>query len=96
MPQDKHTKMIKPRRFFTHCNKVYWTYKWTYDQWENSYDDNKKWHGYDEWMVAIGFDNKFYRNESWYYDGHTAREFTILGITFVKVFSYQAERMTDE
>ena len=83
--------MIKPKRFFLYSNKLYWTYKWTYDEWTNEYDMGKTWHGYDEWMIAIGFDKSWYRNEDWYYDGHTAREITILGLTFVKLYTYQAE-----
>ena len=83
----------KPKRLFIYCRKIYLTYRMEYSQWVNKYDDNKTWHGWDEWMVAVGFDNAWYRNEDWYYDGHKAREFTILGLTFVKVYSYQVERL---
>lgn len=83
--------MIKPRRFFFYYNKLYWTYKWTYNEWVNKHDDSE-WHGYDEWMLAFGFDPVLYRNEDWYYDGHTCKGITILGLTFIKLYTYQAER----
>lgn len=82
--------MEKPKRFFTYFNKLYWTYKWTYNTWTN---DNGDWHGYDEWMIAIGFEPVLYRKEDWYYDGHTCKGYTILGIMFIKLYTYQAERL---
>lgn len=88
--------MIKPKRFFIYCNKLYWTYKWTYTRWINGYDGDADWHGYDEWMLAIGFEPALYRNEDWYYDGHTVKGYTILGIMIIKLYTYQAERLNDE
>jgi hypothetical protein len=88
--------MQKPKRFYFYCNKLYYTYRIEYTRWVNGHDADNDWHGYDEWAIAVGFEPSLFRYQDWYYDGHTCKELTILGITFNKLYTYQYERLSND
>ncbi len=71
----------------------YWI-KW-YSQ-KNPYDNDKYWQYEEIWYVSVQvFPElfKWFEYDEFYYDGHTAKSITILGIRFTKGYGYQAERI---
>lgn len=83
-----------PKRLYFYFNKLYFNYRIEYHQWSNTNDDDRQWHGYDEWSIGCGLGEKWFGREDWYYDGHTFKGITIFKIVFFRMYTYQAERMT--
>lgn len=83
--------ITKPKRFYSYCHKVYFTYRTKYTEWENSHYRDKLWHMWEEWAIFIGFDNRIFHMDKNYYDGHTTEHITILGIIVGKLYSYNSE-----
>lgn len=79
-------KIEKPKRVYTYCNKLYFTYKYKYE--EGTAMDNTPMHGWNEWAVYIGFNPMIFNIDNFYYDGHTTKNITLLGITVGKIFTY--------
>jgi hypothetical protein len=78
-------EMNKPKRFYTHVKKLYFTYKM-------EYQENGDYHGWDEYALVIGFDNQWFRRDDWYYDGHTFKSYTVFGLLFGKMYTYSWEK----
>ncbi len=70
----------------------YWM-KW-YSQ-KNPNDNDKYWQYEETWFVSVQLFSpfKWFGRDEFYYDGHTAKSITILGVRFTKGYSYQAERI---
>jgi hypothetical protein len=70
----------------------YWI-KW-YSQ-KNPNDSDKYWQYEETWFVSVQLFSpfKWLGRDEFYYDGHTAKSITILGVRFTKGYSYQAERI---
>jgi hypothetical protein len=49
----------------------------------------------DYYSCAIGIDKKLFEKIDVYYDGHTIKGYTILGITFFKAYSYNSNNVDD-
>ena len=80
--------MQKPKLFYFYCNKLYYTYRRQYSEWEHN---GTKYHGWDEWALAVGFEPALFRREHFNFDEHTCRGYTILGLIFIKLYTYQTE-----
>ncbi len=82
--------LIKPKRIYTYCNKIYLTYKAEYVEYHNIHN-NQPWHGWEESAIFIGFDNRLFDYEKSYYDGHTSIHLTILGIIVGQLSTHEYE-----
>ena len=68
--------------------------KW-YSQ-KNPNDNDKYWQYEETWFVSVQvFPElfKWFEYDEFYYDGHTAKSITILGVRFTKGYSYQTEKI---
>ena len=70
----------------------YWK-KW--QSYPNPHDNNKYWQCEETWFIAVQLFSpfKWFEYSDFYYDGHTGKVITILGVRFTKGYSYQAERI---
>lgn len=85
--------MNKPKKFYTYCYKLYYTYRTKYTKYNNDYNGktDNPWHMWEEWAIFIGFDNRIFEMNRDYYDGHTTDYITILGFIIGRMYSYEAE-----
>jgi len=84
--------MTYPKRWYFYNRRVFFTYRYNYEVYDNSYLGGL-WHCMEQWAISFGFKvktGKWFCNETWYYDGHTYREITFAGLTFGKMFTYDA------
>ena len=81
----------KPKRFFIHFRKIYFTYKLKYST--GTAKDGTEYHGWDEWALVFGIaDEGWFNMVNWYYEGHTMKGFAIFGLVFAKYYSYSWEK----
>lgn len=87
-----YTPLDVPKRLYTHYRKLYLTWKHTYRRYLNPHFDNQEWECLEEWAVFCGLDpdSKLFGTYSSRYDGHTLKMFTIFGLCFGKMYTYQA------
>ena len=95
--------MNKSKRFsWYHGPSFNYRIKW--QSYKNPNDDNRYWECEDIWFVSIQFIprtdfekqngvNWLYNYDEWYYDGHTAKSITIMGLRFTKGYTYIAQRI---
>ena len=74
--------IIPPVRWFTYYHKLHFVWKWNYERYANAHFNNQEWECLEEWSVFIGRDpdGKMFNRVDIYYDGHTVKGFTFLGI----------------
>lgn len=47
----------------------------------------------DFFTVFVGLNPKWFKIDSWYYDGHTSKSVTVLGVEIGKTYSYDAKSL---
>lgn len=73
-----------------YCKGIFLNYRRKYEEYYNeSTKSRNAYEGID--FLSIQLDNKLFDWESSYYDGHTIKRLTILGVAFAKGYSYQWE-----
>lgn len=83
--------MIYTKRFEWY-HGPYFNYRIKWYARPNPNDNNKYWQYEDVWFVGVQLNNAWFEIDSdLYYDGHTAKAITILGVRFIKGYSWQAE-----
>jgi hypothetical protein len=67
--------------------------KWR--SYKNPHDSDKYWQCEETWFISVQAFKPFewFKYDEFYYDGHTGKSITILGVRFTKGYSYQAERI---
>jgi hypothetical protein len=84
--------VVPPKRWFTHYRKLHLVWKWNYERYLNSHFNQQEWECLEEWTVFIGLDpdDRAFNYEDLYYDGHTVKYVTFLGICIGKCYGYEA------
>lgn len=78
------------KRLFIHGTRLFFEYKITRTNFDNDHFNNEPWHIKEYWSLFIGFHPKIWEYENLYYDGHTSKSITFLGITIGKTYSYDS------
>lgn len=78
------------KRLFIHGTRLFWEYKINRENFNNPHFNNEPWHIKEYWSVFIGFEAKLWSFENLYYDGHTGKTITVLGLTVGKTYSYDS------
>lgn len=83
--------MFEPSPLVEYYNKgIFLNYRRKYEEYYNEYTKSRNaYEGID--FFSIQLDNKMFDWENSYYDGHTIKRLTILGVAFAKGYSYQWE-----
>lgn len=84
--------MIYTKRFEWHYGPIF-NYRIKWYAKPNPLDNNKYWQYEESWFVGIQLNKEWFKTDSFYYDGHTAKALTILGIRFSKGYGWQSERI---
>ncbi len=85
--------MEEPKRLYTYNRRVFLTYRKEYSTYANEFFGGEQWHCWEEWAVFFGFKVKgspWFGIEDMYYDGHTMYIINFAGLSFGKLFSYDA------
>ena len=82
-------------RFFTWNRGLYFRHKFTEEDFINDYDNGEPWHCKDETTFYIKFAPKLFGTEDIYYDGHTVKSITLLGIEVGRYYSYDSRPAKD-
>lgn len=61
----------------------------------NKHDDENLWIILEDWFVYAGFYPKLFEYDNLYYDGHTVRAITILGMRFSIGYGYESKSIDD-
>lgn len=80
----------KENRVYTHNGGVFFDYRRKATDFENPHFNNEPWHIKENWFILIRLNPRLWERESWYYDGHTSKSVTLLGIQFGKGYSYDS------
>lgn len=82
-----------PKLFEWHKGRLFITYRWRYDEWNNPYFDNKPWHCWSWWQIVIGHepDSGWFHKEDLYYDGMTYKSITLFGLTIGHHYCYDSK-----
>lgn len=81
----------KEPRVYTHCRGLFWDYRRDETTWNNKYFDDEPWHIKEYWNVFIRLNGKFWEYYDSYYDGHTVRAWTLLGVCVGYGYSYESK-----
>ena len=66
---------------YRHYNTICWEYRNEFNEYENPYFNNQIWKSEEIHFVSVGIDTeKLFRIIDLYYDGHTMKGFTFLGL----------------
>lgn len=87
--------MKKEPRIYTHMRGLFWNYRRNEEDFNNKYFDNAPWHIKEYWDVFIRVSGKLWDSYDMYYDGHTVRSWTILGVEFGYGYSYDSRSLED-
>lgn len=82
--------MIYTKRFEWHHGPIF-NYRIKWHAAPNPNDNNKYWQHEETWFVGIQIDLAWFDTQNFYYDGHTMKSITILGVKITKGYSWQAE-----
>jgi hypothetical protein len=81
-------------KIYKYKNAIHCDYKTTKELYVNERNKNKElWYCEEYYSFAIGIDKKLFEKIDVYYDGQTIKGYTILGITFFKAYSYNANNI---
>lgn len=78
------------KRIFTHQGGLFFEYKIVEQDFKNQYFKDEPWHIKEYWGVFVRLTPKLFEFEDLYYDGHTVKSITLLGITLGKSYSYDS------
>lgn len=87
--------MKKESRFYTHCRGVFFDYRREEQDFINEYFNDEPWHIKENWYVVVRWSGKLWDSWDLYYDGHTGRTWTILGVEFGYGYSYESKSIAD-
>lgn len=80
-------QLEKTPRFEYYRKGIFFNYKINYSRYFNQYTDS--FNEYEEFnFLKVQLNPKWFEVDDWYYDGHRAKEITILGVCFGKGYSY--------
>lgn len=82
-------------RLIYHCKGLFFDYKRATTHYKNQYDDNNDWRCDENWFVFIQLRPHFWHYDDLYYDGHTQKRVTLLGISVGYGYSWVARRLAD-
>lgn len=77
-------------RIFTYRGGLFFDFWRDVTEYENPFFDNELWRCEETKSFRIGFERKWFGRDSWYYDGNTFKNVTILGIDFCISYTYDA------
>lgn len=75
-----------------HCKGIFLNYRREYTEYYNEHTKSQN-ANEDIYFVSVQLQPKWFGFEDWYYDGHTIKTLTILGVSFGKGYSYQWENL---
>lgn len=90
--------MTKPERLYIYNGRVFLTYWMEYTTYANEHFGGEQWHCWEEKSVFFGFRVKgspWFGVEDMYYDGHTMYIVNFAGLSFGKLFSYDARKLEE-
>lgn len=80
-------------RLYRDGQLVFLEYKRNTYFYKNKHFNNEDWVNTDIHSVFIGLNKKWFERENWYYDGHTSKSVTFLGIQVGITYSYDAKSL---
>ncbi len=83
------------KKVYRHGSRIFWEYRIICSDFLNQYFENNPWHIKEYWALFVGFNNKWFDFEDFYYDGHTSKSITLLGITVGKTYSYESKSVKE-
>ncbi len=81
-------------QFLIHRGGLFWNYHRSTSVYDNQYFDGEEWRCDEDWFLSIRLEPKWFGYDDFYYDGHTVKSITFLGITLGKGYSYDARPLT--
>jgi len=76
---------------------IFFNYRQTHRLFKNKYFSNADWNCVEQWFVGVQLHAKLLDwNFDNYYDGHTVSDVTILGVRFLKGYTWQSEQIEGE
>ncbi len=78
------------KRILIHGSRLFFEYKITRTNFNNTHFNNEPWHIKEYWSFFFGFNPTLWEYENSYYDGHTVKSISFLGITIGKTYSYDS------
>lgn len=75
--------------------KLYLTYRWRFSAWKNKHFNDRPWNCLEEWFVYVGWNPALWEREDLYYDGHTVKSITLLGLTIGNGYTYESAAQED-